>query len=185
LKSIGLKSGAEVTLVLPGVLGALPICAASQSVDGRRRFFLEDWAASSAPSVHSLGLAKKTNPKNAIVQSNRLLVAGELSSIQPYRKSNLDAISLQKTEHSKLIQALRDERFRCWAFGCHGIWDSVSPGNSLLIVSTDEVLTVSEIQNEQLAHCRLAFLGACETGMLDVSGGLAEQIGFPASLVEG
>lgn len=184
LKSIGLKGGAEVTLVLPGVLGALPICAASQFVDRRRRFFLEDWAVSSAPSVHSLGLAKVANPKNANVQSKRLLVAGELSSIQSYRKFNLDAISLQNTEHSKLIQALRDERFRIWAFGCHGIWDSDSPGNSRLIVSTDEVLTVSDIQNEQLAHCRLALLGACETGILDVSGGLAEQIGFPASLVE-
>ncbi|WP_129629264.1 CHAT domain-containing protein [Candidatus Oscillochloris fontis] len=70
-------------------------------------------------------------------------------------------------------------------FSCHGIYDRNDPSTSGLALA-DSRLTLAELQQEivDLSAARLVTLSACETGLSDAHGELAEEyIGLPAGFL--
>lgn len=65
LKSLGLTDGAPVVLLSQGWLRLLPLHSAWRTVDGRQRFFLDDWTVAYAPSCYVLAFSRKrlTEPR--------------------------------------------------------------------------------------------------------------------------
>ena len=77
----------------------------------------------------------------------------------------------------------------CVHFSCHGIFNSVSPLESTLILSKDKAdtedsyLTLAEIFELYLSQCRLVTLSACETGFTDFNSLSDEYIGLPSGFL--
>jgi Tfp pilus assembly protein PilF len=53
-------------------------------------------------------------------------------------------------------------------FGCHGVADLLDPGNSSLLLSGEDRLTLAEIGQLDLSRARLCVLSACESAMIGV-----------------
>jgi CHAT domain-containing protein len=77
----------------------------------------------------------------------------------------------------------------CLHFSCHGTFNPNSPLESALLLNKNEVnqedgkLTLGEIFELSLNHCRLVTLSACETGLIDSTILSDEYIGLPSGFL--
>jgi CHAT domain-containing protein len=77
----------------------------------------------------------------------------------------------------------------CLHFSCHGTFNPNSPLESALLLNEDEAnqedgkLTLGEIFELSLNHCRLVTLSACETGLTDINSLSDEYIGLPSGFL--
>jgi CHAT domain-containing protein/tetratricopeptide (TPR) repeat protein len=71
-------------------------------------------------------------------------------------------------------------------FSCHGEYNEFEPGKSGLVLADDDVLTVDELLKGKidLSGLRMVTLSACETGMIDIFKGNAEEhVGLPSGFM--
>jgi CHAT domain-containing protein len=192
LKSHGLKQDAPILIIPQGGLGLLPLHAAWRTVDGQKRYFLDDWTVSYVPSVYALLISRRR------LQEPQRQAHGLLAIINPTKD-----IPFTSTEGEAVVALFSDVRclFKNAAtvsavrkaapgrqylhFACHGFYNWQDAMQSCLLLAERQPLTVSEIIGElDLSASRLVTLSACETGLVDIRQSPDEYLGLPAGFLQ-
>lgn len=190
LRSVG--AGA-VTLVACGLLGTLPLHAASYRRNDEQRRLIDEFDVSYRPSARVLATARSlaSTPSRG---STSLAGVGNPSSAQPLRfaATELDEVAALFTEprpfyedgatKEALTAAATDATYVHLA--CHGEFDVADPLSSNLRLAREERLTLREILTDRpFAAARLVVASACKTAMFDVSDLPDEVLGLPAGFL--
>ena len=206
LRELGLISGdqtdvpAEVVLLVPGLLSVLPIHAARRSVNGTWRYFLEDWAVSQIPTLQTLvdchrrsaeparqlrRLLAVTNPTEDLCRDGTPIFDNPAWPL--FGAESRRALTGREASVTRIEEAFAPRDVAGWShlsFYCHGRWDPVRPNNSALIMANGEPLSMGRLRHLDLSASRLAILGACESGLVDLKDLPDELLGLPTGLVE-
>jgi len=194
---------AAVTIIPSGRLNLLPLHAASYEIDGAARTFLDEFAASFAPSAQTIvesqmRAAVAADPAAALVVANPQPLPKGIPSLRFAREEAQEVAALlseqaafvgrvahlYETEAtlSAVDTALPGKRV--FHFACHAVFDADEPLNSGLLMAGGEMLTLRAIRDsEALAGTRLAVLSACQTGLTDFRELPDEVIGLPTGFL--
>jgi CHAT domain-containing protein len=173
----------DITLVPVGLLALLPLHAAwteDKSTVTNRRYFLDEFAVSYAPSALSVTSGREQSEK---ARENRVLIVEEPLAVGVSSLPNAHAeavavsdffdssIILRQAEATRraVLQALADAQIA--HFSCHGKNDWQDPMESGILMadeenSTEVRLTVRDLLKLKNADGRLAVISACETGIV-------------------
>jgi CHAT domain-containing protein len=173
LRDLGHKTA---TLIPTGRLTFLPLHAAWRPGDdsSSRRYALDDVAFAYAPSARTLTYVQETA---ITVPGNCLFAVENPDGSLYYAAQEISAIVKHYPNHWVLSHDLarRDTVLfalpRCdiYHFACHGSNDWREPLDSSLWMASREPLKVRHLLEVPGGHCaRLAFLSACETGLVGV-----------------
>ncbi len=189
-----------ITLIPAGLLALLPLHAAwtedASTLTGRR-YFLDEFTVSYAPSALSLAHARE-RAKGATV--TRLLAIEEPLTVHASRLPNVQAevtaiaglfqdpilLADKKATREAVLTAL--PRADVVHFSCHGSNDWQSPLDSGLLMADDAsgntvMLTVRDLLDAGLPGGRLASLSACETGIVGTK--LPDEVvALPSALLQ-
>jgi len=191
-----------VTLVACGLLGLLPLHAATYQRDGEteQRCLLDDFAVSYIPSarlldaVHIALAALSSQPR----QAPALVGVGnpDHSSPLPFAQAELKEISAffptarafygKQATKTALIESAPGATYVHLA--CHGYFDAASPRDSALGLAREsgaDRLTLTEIVTDRpFAGARLVTASACETAITDFTQLPDEVIGLPSGFIQ-
>jgi CHAT domain-containing protein len=210
LRAFGAAPGAEVVMMPPGRLAALPLAAAHPEPEAGAaiRPFVTDWALSLVPSPQALvaaagriaALEAKTGAQPA-----RLLCVATPKEFAPNPVADLASRGARReiegpdATPEAVRAALAGHRHA--AFLCHGHWNPQEPGSSGLVLAgpldaagreTVAMLTVGDLQRPGVAtgDARSWLLMACETAPVgldapDEFAGLAVRLAGEVPAVTG
>ena len=187
----GLQSGAEVVICPPGELACLPLPMALLR-DGFE--FGSHWSASVAPRLSVL-------PQQAYSGSRHTLLA-----ISPPVAHQCESLPFAERE-AKLISDRFDTGARVYLppeqvtletvlhglekasvvhAACHGMYDWSEPERSGLLLADDRALTIRMLSSSVgfMRNARLAFLSACESGIVGATLVPDEFTGLPVSFLQ-
>ena len=164
----------QVFLIPTGLLSLLPIHAAWQENNGRKRYLQDMIPVSYIPSARSLAHIRRIA---SAVGSEKLLAVDEpqpvkaqyLPNSQKEVKtisscfSNPNILKHDKASCSAVLKAL--PKAEVAHFSCHGRAGWSDPEESGLLMSGDEFLSIKDLFRLHLDGARLATLSACETGV--------------------
>jgi tetratricopeptide (TPR) repeat protein len=191
LSRLGVPRGAEVIIMPPGRLAILPLHAARRRDEGRRwRYFVDDWAVSCIQSTLLFVSCRKKDFEPRRQEPSLLAVTNPSEDFSVWE--NPAWPQFENRRRIDLIGAEAGLERICselpgWSylsFYCHGSWDPILPEQSALIVARREKLSVRKLRQLDLSACRLAFLGACETGLIDLRQTPDEFVGLPTGLIQ-
>lgn len=197
LQALGVPPGAEVVVVPWGRLAMLPLAIAWRSVGGQRRYAVDDYAFTQAPSLRLLARARgrAAEPQR---QGLQLLAVGDPRDDLPGALDECRRVAGRfvgrgapppielTSRHATLAATLEGlTRSNCWLFSCHGHFHWGQAELSALHLAGDDVLTLQALAAlDDTGHCvRLAVLNACESGLASVLGAVDEIEGFPTQLM--
>ena len=172
-----------VTIIPTGLLALLPLHAAWTSdaaTPSRRRYFLDEFVVSYAPSALALHHAHESAMR---IPAERLLIVEEPLTTEAGRLLNVhaEAESVRRLFDNSVVlsrnqatrQAVRSAlpEAQVVHFSCHGANDWQNPLESGLLMADDEaeegnLLTVRDLLEPRQTGGRLATLSACETGIV-------------------
>ncbi len=188
----------RVTLIACGLLGLLPLHAASYQRGHEIRCLLSDYAVTYTPSARVLGTARLAL---ATQQARSLVLAGVASPAGTGRLKFAEAelkeiaawfppsesrvfIGIEATRPNLLTAAAGATHIH---FACHGVFSPVTPADSALLLSQDgqaAPLTLREIMARRpFAGARLVVASACQTAVTDFAAIPDEAIGLPAGFL--
>ncbi|MCL4247182.1 MAG: CHAT domain-containing protein [Anaerolineae bacterium] len=192
LQALGVK---RVLFMPQGGLGLLPVHAAWREVEGQRRYFMDDYTITYAPSAYALQAATK---RAANQKDKNALIAGV--SHYPEPMSDLPNTASEARAIADLfgVSPLLDGQVAVAAvnalsssanylhLACHGsfAWggDTYQAG---LFLHNGELLTMGEIMGRlDLNQTRLVTLSACETGITDIRKAPDEFLGLSAAFIQ-
>ncbi len=161
-----------LVILAPGKLNLAPLHASWRSIDGVKRFLLDDHIVAYASSLRQIAVGAG---KHNVTESTPIFIVGAADANLEWAnlERELAATSFAQVNHlpgasrAALMDRARDARYL--HFICHGRHDWSDPIGSALILSNAEELTLAEIYLMDLSACRLAMLSACETGLTDTS----------------
>jgi CHAT domain-containing protein len=180
----------RVVMVPNRGLAILPLHACWWEEDGGRRYLLDDYVITYAPS---LSVFKRCLERERTGRSKQTL----LGIANPKPPGNLVFSEWECEEIERLLgdgrclillgeQATKDELMRQvgerhWLhFSCHGQYRLDAPLQSLLSLAKGNDLTLGEIlETLNLQHTWLTVLSACETGLVDFREIADEHYGLP------
>lgn len=199
LQAIGAKG---VTLIPVGLLGVLPLHAASYQQEERTVTLLDEFDVTYAPSVRVLNIAQREDQRRR-KEHMHLLALGDPRIVGPnaplpliYARAEVEYITRLLSPDA--ITSLYEEEATLQAFwqhvpqtsiahfACHGDFDPIHPLNAKLYLAPDTNLTLETLLSakpEYLAHLRLAVLSACRSA---IGGTLVpdEVLGLPAGFLQ-
>jgi CHAT domain-containing protein len=194
LADLGLAEGAPVTLMPQGGLGLLPLHAAWRWVDGTRRFFLDDYTVSYAPSAYVLSVGRRRMQDRCYCQPALLAVVNPTHDlIYAPIEGDVAAELFLSTARLTLVEddatpeaVVRESAGRtCLHFACHGFYEWEDVMQSALVLAEKRRFTLSEIISKlNLNAARLVTLSACETGLTEFQRSPDEYIGLPAGFLQ-
>jgi CHAT domain-containing protein len=168
----------------------LPLHACWWNDDGNRRYLLDEFVVSYAPSLsvfkrclerehagrkkHSvLAIANPVPPGN--------LTFSELECAEIERLLGNDRCLILSREQATKDAVMHYAGQRHWLhFSCHGRYQLDAPFESSLLLANKESLSVAEIlERLDLRHTWLTVLSACETGLVDFREISDEHYGLP------
>ena len=173
----------SVTLIPAGLIALLPLHAAwtkDGSTPTGRRYFLDEFTVSYAPSALALGHARAlaaNAPADHLLAIEEPLAAG--ASRLPNIHAEVAAIAglfagvvildRERATRQAVLAAL--PKADVVHFSCHGSNDWQSPLDSSLLMADDAngknvMLTVRDLLESEQIGGRLAILSACETGIV-------------------
>jgi CHAT domain-containing protein len=180
----------RVVMVPNRGLAILPLHACWWEKDGRRRYLLDDYVITYAPS---LSVFKRCLERERAGRSKQTL----LGIANPKPPGNLVFSEWECEEIERLLgderclflwgeQATKAEMMR-WVgerhwlhFSCHGQYRLDAPLESSLSLAQGDKLTLGEILEKlDLQHTWLTVLSACETGLVDFREIADEHYGLP------
>jgi len=183
LRAIGAAPGAEVVMMPPGRLAALPLAAAhpEPEVGAAIRPFLADWALSLVPSpqaliaaagrIAALEVTEGTQPARLLcVTTPKEFAPNPAADLAP--RGTCREIEGPDATPEEVRAALAGHRYV--AFLCHGHWNPQDPGTSGLALAgpldeagreTVAMLTMGDLQRPGVAtgDARSWLMMACET----------------------
>jgi CHAT domain-containing protein/tetratricopeptide (TPR) repeat protein len=194
LTELGLAEGAPVILMPQGGLGLLPLHAAWRLIDGVRRFFLDDYTVSYAPSAYVLSVSHRRTQNRRHRQPALLAVVNPTHDL-PYAPIEGNAVAevFLPTTRLTLVEddatpeaVVRESAGRTYLhFACHGFYDWEDVMQSALIFAAERRFTLSEIISKlNLNAARLVTLSACETGLTEFQRSPDEYVGLPAGFLQ-
>jgi len=165
-----------LTLIPTGLLGLLPLHAAWRPGDGGAspRYALDDVALSYAPSARALVHARRVaddvgesclfivnNPDGSLRHA-----ADEAKAVKSHFSTSREVAGCDANQ-ATVLQALASSEHDVFHFACHGSNNWHSPLESALWMYDGAPLSVSDLLGvKQQSRARLAFLSACETGLI-------------------
>ncbi len=184
------KDAQRLVLVPQGALFPLPLHAVPFP-DGR--LVLETYSVAYAPSA-TVWAEVQTRPRSPL-EATPLPVANPTGDL-PYTPSEAlafahllelsDAAILWENQATKaqLLGSLPGKIL--FHYSGHAAYDWLQPEESALLLTGGDTLTLAEIQaSHALAGNQLTVLSACETGLTEITRGLADEyIGLPAAFLE-
>ncbi len=183
----------QVLLMPQGGLGLLPLHAAWHEVDGRRRYFVDDFAVTYLPSayVHKVSLERMSNLER---QGSSLLAVINPTNDLPFTPAEGEQVaSLFEYSCATMLsgaeaspEAVMKHAMAAYLhFCCHGLYNWNDPMQSCLVLANHKPLTLSEIIGQlKLDNTRLVTLSACETGITDIRQSPDEYLGLPAGFLQ-
>lgn len=195
LESCGIEPGARLEILPSGVVGILPLAAATAS-DGST--LLDRYELSLSPSLRVLAAAKARRVARANGESLAFCSYGRGHGSDPHLEflgfeadavtSRFEGRSVERISGSEATKAncLRVlETQSVWHFAAHAVFQDSRPDQSAIKLADRELLTVAElIEARQLARPSLVVLSACETGLYDQEELPNEFIGLPAAFLQ-
>jgi CHAT domain-containing protein/tetratricopeptide (TPR) repeat protein len=192
LTRLGLEKGAAVLLMPQGGLGLLPLHAAWRTVDGQKRYFLDDWAITYAPSGYTLSVSRK-RIQETTRHGRALLTVVNPTRDLPFTVAEGKAVAALFTEARSLaedeatVDAVMEAALVCnyLHFSCHGFYNWQDAMQSGLVLAEGKPLTMAEIIAKlDLGRARLITLSACETGLTEIRQSPDEYLGLPAGFLQ-
>ncbi|RKZ83097.1 MAG: hypothetical protein DRR19_19590 [Candidatus Parabeggiatoa sp. nov. 1] len=197
-----LAGDTQVTLILVGRLGLLPLHAAWTEVNNTptgKRYALDCLTISYTPNARSLISAR--NIANRVLPDTILAIQEpkpQPETVEPllYSKYEVQQVVshfsankrriLEKPEETTsqtVLSTILSKNDTVLHFSCHGVANLNKPLESGLIMANNEHLTVKDFLELRLNGVRLATLSACETGMpgMDLPD---EVVNLPAGLLQ-
>lgn len=187
----------SVVIVAAGVLGALPLSAASTGTDenGRTRRLVESFAITLTPTA-SVFLSLQRRASRSPDTHRRLLAVGDAerniaSQRLKYAEPEIDGISSQFENATLLVgeQATVAAVLSLTSsatllhFACHGYTDAVDPWSSRISLA-DGPLYARDIYASMRVSARIVILSACESGRYGVGLSDANQaIGLSSAVL--
>jgi CHAT domain-containing protein len=197
LYALGVSGGAEVIVFPHGRLAILPLHCAWRSVDGLRRYALDDFAFSYAPSLRALANARHLAAQDARKGCTLLAVVNPLGDLPGALLEGEEAARIFKERGSPPPRILLGTKASPAAvmaalpqashvlLSCHCYFHWRTPRLSALKLASGATLSLRELEqlDNCFVNCRLAVLSACESGISDVSRTPDEFTSFPATLL--
>lgn len=194
LQKLGLREGAPVILMPQGGLGLLPLHAAWREADGGKRYFLNDYTVSYAPSGYALHVSQRRIQETRRQQRTLLAVVNPTGDLTftPLEGEAVAALFapearqvLVEEEASSAAVVAQSPGRSYLHFSCHGFYNWRDAMRSGLVLAGETPLTLSEIiVRLNLSATRLVTLSACETGLTDIRQSPDEYIGLPAGFMQ-
>jgi tetratricopeptide (TPR) repeat protein len=189
LRDMGLAEGAEIALIVPGRLSVLPLHAAGVRTDGRWNCFFDRWSVAYAPSLSTqaarkpfAAVAPGAAYVPAVIDPLGDLFIGHSSALPAFFGKEFDPLMGPEATRAVVLDKLPQADYAC--FDCHGLWNPADPDRSGLVLAGGALLTPTDIRTSDMARCRLAALGACETGLTGVRQSADEQHGLPLAFLQ-
>lgn len=193
LQKVGVK---KLVLIPHQALNLIPLQALHQTVCNRRRYLLDDYEVTFAPSAFILKQCQARVAQNSDAGRSLLaVIGGELPGMKEQvalmRDLSTDRWKLHVERASKKTVQEHLADYSHLYFVCHGTYDWKDPLNSALMLLSDlprgkpkyDPLTLREIQDRDLSHVRLILLSACETAMTSPDDRASEYVGLPAGFL--
>jgi CHAT domain-containing protein/tetratricopeptide (TPR) repeat protein len=190
LKQLGIK---KVIFIPNRDLSILPLHAMYYQENGQRRYLLDEFEISYAPSCGVLQrciardeegrekerFAAVANPRRDLSYSD-----WEIKAILNLFPENLRQTLWHDTAQKKAVQSMV-QRSNLIHFSCHGTYNLEDPLQSALLLANEEVLTLSEISESfDARQTWLVTLSACETGLTNNFISPADEyVGLPAGFL--
>lgn len=184
----------RAVLIPSGLLGVLPLHAASYQRGGRRVNFLDEFAVTYAPSAGALSIARD-RARDADVRSPILVgLAEPLPSRPPlpYARAEVDAAARHFAEVRRLVgdMASRDGLIRALPnathvlLACHGAFDASEPLASHLDLAGGYQLEVRELLEKRLFDgVRLVIASSCQSAVPHTATLPDEYLGLASALL--
>ncbi len=183
----------QVLLMPQGGLGLLPLHAAWHEVEGRRRYFLDDYTITYIPSAYGhkvsldrvRGSQRHSRSFQAILDPTENLPFASAEGEQVARLFDDDKITVLSGA-AATVEAVMNQRLAGYVhFACHGSYRWDDPMQSGLELANHEPLTLAKIIGHfNLENTRLVTLSACETGITDIRQAPDEYLGLPAGFLQ-
>jgi CHAT domain-containing protein len=195
LSSLGVATGASVTILPQAGLGLLPLHSAWREVDGAQRTFLDDYTVSYGPSAYALSVSRRRlreQRRQRLALLSVINPTGDLpfASIEGQAiASALGSVPTLCLEGPAAVQAdvIAAAEGRSYLhFACHGFYNWQDAMGSALVLTGGEPLTLAEIIGPgfDLSAARLVTLSACETGLAEFIQSPDEYIGLPTGFLQ-
>lgn len=189
LRGMGMAAGAEIALIVPGRLSVLPLHAAGMRTNGRWNCFFDRWSVVYAPSLSTLAARKPfaAAPPGAAYVPAVVDPLGDLfidhsAALPAFTDKEFDPLAGPAATRAVVLNKLPQADYAC--FDCHGLWNPADPDRSGLVLAGGALLTPTDIRASDMSRCRLAALGACETGLTGVRQSADEQHGLPLAFLQ-
>ena len=189
LQALGVR---RVLLMPQGDTNLVPLHAAWREVDSKRRYFMDDYAITYAPSMVTLAAAQRKSTRGA-----GALVAGvgeyRTMGNLPNTKTEAESIAALFGTSPLLDGAASVEAVKNGVAGkayvhlsCHGGFGwGEDAFASALYLGNDEPLPLPQIMAQlDLNAARLVVLSACETGIVDFQNVPDEFVGLSAGFMQ-
>jgi len=204
LREIGLGAVADIAIMAPGALAALPLHAACRAVEnGPPRTFLDDWTVRFTPDLRSF-VSCSMSASRADAEPRRILVVNDPCENLPGgatanpgelrdEKTRLVVLNGRAATVDRVLLELRDSAI--FAFRGHGVYETADLQSSgLELAHSSRVtprgapkprrLTIAMLKGVPAAPRRLCVLAACETAASDVLDAGDEFAGLTAEFLE-
>ena len=193
LRELGLREGDPVILMPQGQLGLLPLHGAWRETDGAKRYFLDDYTITFAPSGYALRTSRRRAQEARRQQFSILAVVNPTADLTfallegravtalfpPARRK---VLTEQEASSAAVVANCPGQSYL--HFSCHGFYDWQDALRSGLVLAGGTALTLSEIISRlDLSTTRLVTLSACETGLTDIGESPDEYLGLPAGFL--
>jgi CHAT domain-containing protein len=187
LKARGVKRGARLVWLPPGIVGTLPLGLAQDPVSKRR--FADRYEIVYAPSLEALAAAQKQVAKRtpatlaAIVNPTGDLAGTEKEGrivASHFPSASRMVLERKSATFDAVLAALKDKAY--WHFASHGTFSWDDARQSALVLHGKVALTVGRLlEANGLGRPRLVVLSACDTGLYDIRNNPNEFIGLPGA----
>ncbi len=186
LRDAGLVEGSEVILVPDGRMSALPLHAAG---DGKAAF-LDRWAVAYAPSLMAFlacrrrAGARQHGDASLLAVTDPGLDLGRLvnPAATAFPPARVRALHGADATRSTVVEELPDAAYV--SFFTHAEWNQERPERSALRLAGGELLAAEDLASLDLRRCRMAVMGACESGVPGLRVAADEFRGMPSALLE-
>jgi len=182
----------QVLLMPQGGLSLLPLHAAWREINGKRRYFMDDYPVTQMPSAYARRVGQD-RLSEAQRQGRTLFAVVNPTEDLPFTPAEGEQVARLFGESRATIllgaeataEAVKKADAGYLHFSCHGKYNWQDPMQSGLILANRERLTLAQIIGQlNLESTRLVTLSACETGITDIRQSPDEYLGLPAGFLQ-